>query len=262
VASTYDGTPGLVSDDQHATYVVIRLKALDDSGKRAEYDAIKAQLKAPGLTTQIGGTVAVGDRIDALTKTDVSRGEMIAMPVVLVLLILIFGGVVAASLPLLVGVLAVLGALTVTRLITVVTDVSTFAVNAITLLGLGMAIDYSLLMINRFRDEVRSGRRADQAVARTPRVGGAHGPGLWPARHSVAFQPADLPRGLPTVDGAGRDGGRPSGDGQRVDRASRAVGHAGRSDRCAASAHSVARPHVSTHGCPRVGSWCLGRAGA
>jgi trehalose monomycolate/heme transporter len=167
VASTYDGTPGLVSDDQHATYVVIRLKALDDSGKRAEYDAIKAQLKAPGLTTQIGGTVAVGDRIDALTKTDVSRGEMIAMPVVLVLLILIFGGVVAASLPLLVGVLAVLGALTVTRLITVVTDVSTFAVNAITLLGLGMAIDYSLLMINRFRDEVRSGRRADQAVART-----------------------------------------------------------------------------------------------
>ncbi len=167
VASTYDGTPGLVSRDRHATYLVIRLKALDDSGKRAEYDAIKPQLSVPGLTTQIGGAVAVEDRIDALTKTDVSRGEMIAMPLVLLLLVLIFGGVAAASMPVLIGILAILGALTVTRAITLVTDVSTFAVNTITLLGLGMAIDYSLLMINRFREELRSGRPSDQAVART-----------------------------------------------------------------------------------------------
>jgi trehalose monomycolate/heme transporter len=167
VASTYDGAPGLVSRDRHATYLVIRLKAVDDSGKRAEYDAIKPHLNLPGLTTQIGGSVAVDARIDALTKTDVSRGEMIAMPVVLVLLILIFGGVVAASIPVLTGILTILGALTVTRAITMVTDVSTFAVNTITLLGLGMAIDYSLLMINRFREELRSGRPADQAVART-----------------------------------------------------------------------------------------------
>jgi trehalose monomycolate/heme transporter len=167
VASTYDSAPGLVSRDRHATYLVIRLKAVDDSGKRADYDAIKPHLSVPGLTTQIGGSVAVDARIDALTKTDVSRGEMIAMPLVLVLLILIFGGVVAASIPVLTGILAILGALTVTRAITMVTDVSTFAVNTITLLGLGMAIDYSLLMINRFREELRSGRPADQAVART-----------------------------------------------------------------------------------------------
>ena len=167
VASAYDGAPGLVSRDRHATYLVIRLKALDDSGKRAEYDAIKPHLRVPGLATQIGGTVAVNARIDALTKTDVSRGEMIAMPLVLLLLILIFGGVVAASMPVLTGILAILGALTVTRAITLVTDVSTFAVNAITLLGLGMAIDYSLLMINRFREELRSGRPTGQAVTRT-----------------------------------------------------------------------------------------------
>jgi uncharacterized membrane protein YdfJ with MMPL/SSD domain len=167
VASAYDGAPGLVSRDRHATYLVVRLTALDDSGKRAGYDAIRPQLSVPGLTTQIGGSVAAEDRIDALTKTDVSRGEMIAMPLVLLLLILIFGGVVAASMPLLTGILAILGALTVTRAITAVTDVSTFAVNTITLLGLGMAIDYSLLMISRFREELRSGRPADQAVART-----------------------------------------------------------------------------------------------
>ena len=167
VATAYDGAPGLVSRDRHSTYVVIRLAALDDSGKRDRYGAIRPQLAAPGLSSQIGGTVAVGDRIDALTKTDVSRGEMIAMPIVLLLLILIFGGVVAASMPLLIGMLAVLGALTVTRVITLMTEVSTFAVNAITLLGLGMAIDYSLLMINRFREELRSGRPTDQAVTRT-----------------------------------------------------------------------------------------------
>src|SRR5215471_1711168 len=166
VASAYDGAPGLVSRDRHATYLVIRLRALDDSGKRADYDAIEPRLRVPGLTTQIGGAVAVNTRIDALTKSDVTRGEMIALPLVL-LLIFIFGGVVAASMPLLIGILAILGALTVTRAISMVTDVSTFAVNAITLLGLGMAIDYSLLMINRFREELRSGRPTGQAVART-----------------------------------------------------------------------------------------------
>jgi RND superfamily putative drug exporter len=92
---------------------------------------------------------------------------MFAMPVVLLLLIFIFGGVVAASLPVLIGGIAILGAFTVTRTITMATDVSTFAINAITLLGLGMAIDYSLLMINRFRQERRAAPSTQQAVART-----------------------------------------------------------------------------------------------
>src|SRR5215475_4134018 len=110
VNSYYDGAPGLVSRDRHATYLVIRLTALDDSGKRVGYDAIRSQLRLPGLTTQIGGTVAVAQSLDDQTKTDVTRGEMIAMPLVLVLLILIFGGVVAASMPVLIGILSVLGA--------------------------------------------------------------------------------------------------------------------------------------------------------
>src|SRR5579859_5937247 len=83
VASAYDGVPGLVSRDGHATYLVIRLTALDDSGKQAEYNAIKPQLTVPGLDTQVGGTVAVNVRMDDLTKSDVTRGEMIAMPLVL-----------------------------------------------------------------------------------------------------------------------------------------------------------------------------------
>jgi uncharacterized membrane protein YdfJ with MMPL/SSD domain len=173
VTSYYDsGSPSLLSRDRHATYVVIRLRALDDSGKRAEYDAIRSELDAPGLTTQIGGTVAIGARVDEITKSDVARGEMVAMPIVLILLIFIFGGVVAAGMPLLIGVLAVLGALTATRAITLVTDVSTFAINSITLLGLGMAIDYSLLVINRFREELRAGNDTARAVERTVATAG------------------------------------------------------------------------------------------
>ena len=172
VVSGYDGAPGLVSRDRHATYLVIRLAALDDSAKRAAYTALRPLLAAPGLTTAISGSVAVEDRVDSITKSDVTRGEMLAMPLLLLLLIIIFGGVVAASMPLFVGILAILGAFTVTRLITMVTDVSTFAANTITLLGLGMAIDYSLLIISRYRDELRSGLGTEQALGRAVATAG------------------------------------------------------------------------------------------
>lgn len=172
VITAYDGRPGLISSDGHATYAVIRLSALDDSGKRSQYNAIKAELDIPGLRSQVGGTVAVDDRIDGLTKSDVTRGEMVAMPLVLLLLVFIFGGVVAASLPLAIGLLAILGAFTVTHLFTLVTHLSTFAANTITVLGLGMAIDYSLLMVNRFREELGQGAPAETAVARAVSTAG------------------------------------------------------------------------------------------
>ncbi|MGH3417092.1 MAG: MMPL family transporter, partial [Actinocrinis sp.] len=167
VTSYYDGATGLASSDRHATYAVVHLRALDDSGKRADYDAIKDSLAAPGVQTQVGGAVAAEANLDDQTKKDVTKGEMIAMPIVLALLVLVFGGLVAALLPLLVGVLAVLGALSATRVIASFTDVSTFAVNSITLLGLGMAIDYSLLVVSRFRAELRTGAQPADAAART-----------------------------------------------------------------------------------------------
>ena len=109
---------------------------------------------------------------DRVTKQDVSKGEMLAMPVVLVLLVFIFGGLVAAGMPLLIGILAILGSLTVTRLLTQITDVSTFAVNIITVLSLGMAIDYSLLIISRFREHLRAGQDTPAAVAATMATAG------------------------------------------------------------------------------------------
>jgi trehalose monomycolate/heme transporter len=158
VISYYDTkSPSLVSNDRHSTFAAITLSAPDEDGKRAAYDGLRPALDAPGVRTEVGGAVAFQHTTDQLTERDLARGEMFAMPVVLALLILLFGGVVAAGMPLLIGVLAVLGALTTTRVIAGVTDVSTFAVNTITLLGLGMAIDYSLLVVSRFREELRAG---------------------------------------------------------------------------------------------------------
>jgi uncharacterized membrane protein YdfJ with MMPL/SSD domain len=171
---TYYGSrlPALVSGNGHATYAVVRLTAPDVTGKDNAYDALRPAMNAPGLTTQVGGTTAVDATADTMVKTDLGKGEKIAFPVVFVLLVFIFGGLAAAALPLLVGGVAILGALTATRLITLAASVSTFAVNTIILLGLGMGIDYSLLLVSRFREELSAGRDVRDAVARTVATAG------------------------------------------------------------------------------------------
>jgi trehalose monomycolate/heme transporter len=173
VLDYYDaGTPAMVSRNRHATYLAITLRPGDDDGKRIAYQAVNPMLTAPGIRIQVGGVVAFRSAVDDATRRDIARGELLALPVVLALLILIFGGLVAASTPLLIGILAILGALTTTRLIAAVTDVSTFAVNTITLLGLGLAIDYSLLIVGRFREELHGGYGTAQAIARTMATAG------------------------------------------------------------------------------------------
>src|SRR5216684_1821406 len=172
VVSYYQGAGGLVSRDRHATYAEITLTAPGDTGKRAAYQSLRPALGVQGVRTQVGGLTAFNVVTDDLTKQDVTKGEMLAMPVVLVLLVFIFGGLVAAGMPLLIGVLAILGSLTLTRLLTEITDVSTFAVNIITVLSLGMAIDYSLLIISRFREHLRMGKDTPAAVAATMATAG------------------------------------------------------------------------------------------
>jgi RND superfamily putative drug exporter len=186
VTGYYDaGDARFVSPDRHHTYLAVQLRAADDSRRRHAFDAIRSDLDARGLTTEIGGDVAVQAEGDAITAHDVERGELISFPIVLLLLAIIFRGLVAAALPLLTGSLAILGALAVTRLFETATAVSTFAVNTISLLGLGMAIDYALIVISRYREELnhrqedleRHGRSLDRAavhaaVASTLRTAG------------------------------------------------------------------------------------------
>jgi uncharacterized membrane protein YdfJ with MMPL/SSD domain len=159
----------LVSTDRHATYVGIQLRDGSEDAKLADLEAIRPLLvvNQGDVTTDIGGLFPFVHDANTQIESDIIRAEIISMPILFVLMILIFRGLVAAATPLLVGVVAILGAFTVTRLLANVTDVSVFAANIITMLGLGMAIDYALFVVSRFREELRSGHSTATAIERT-----------------------------------------------------------------------------------------------
>jgi RND superfamily putative drug exporter len=173
VVSWYDTqAPGLVSEDRHATYAAIQLTATDEDEMVDAYERLRPTLDAPGVQTQTGGLVAFLQQTNERTTADIARAEMLSLPILLVLLILIFGGLIAAATPLVIGGLAILGALVATRALTTVTDMSIFAINIITLIGLGMAIDYSLFVVSRFREELAQGRSTAEAIERTMATAG------------------------------------------------------------------------------------------
>ncbi|WP_245736543.1 MMPL family transporter [Micromonospora pattaloongensis] len=173
VTSWYDTrSPALLATDRRATYALVQLRAADEDGKMSAYAALRPALDAPGLTTRAGGTVAFLDEANRQSVEDITRAETLSMPVLLVLLVVIFGGLVAASTPLLIGGLAILGAFIAVRLLSMVTDVSVFAINIITLIGLGMAIDYALFVVSRFREELAAGHDTPAAIRRTMATAG------------------------------------------------------------------------------------------
>jgi uncharacterized membrane protein YdfJ with MMPL/SSD domain len=173
VTSWYDAqAPHLVSTDRRATYAVVQLRAVEPDGKTAAYERVEPALHAPGLTTEAGGAVPFLYEANHQTERDLVRAETLSLPVLLVLLVVIFGGLVAAGMPLLVGGLAILGAFVAIRLLTLATDISVFAINVITLIGLGMAIDYALFVVSRFREELAAGHDTPAAIQRTMTTAG------------------------------------------------------------------------------------------
>ncbi|MFC7244021.1 MMPL family transporter [Catellatospora aurea] len=162
------GVPGrFTSTDGHATYLAIQLRDGDENSKLDDLAALRDDLAADGLHTEVGGLISFLDDANTRINDDITKAELISLPILLVLLVFIFRGLVAAATPLFVGVLAVLGAFIAVRLLAQVTDVSVFAVNIITMLGLGMAIDYALFVVSRFREELAAGRSPADAVAHT-----------------------------------------------------------------------------------------------
>jgi trehalose monomycolate/heme transporter len=158
------GSPAFVSTDRHATYAVL---TLTETRSAELFAAVEPDLAAAGLTTEVTGPAAVTAGVSEQVSKDIARAETFSMPILLILLFLVFGSLVAAGTPLLVGGLAILGAFTATRILAMFTDVSVFALNVITLIGLGMAIDYALFVVSRFREELRAGRSTHDAVVRT-----------------------------------------------------------------------------------------------
>src|SRR5580704_9456365 len=171
------GSPRLVSADRHATYAVLQLTGADDAARHKTYDAVKteltpASLPASGVTATVGGTVPMEVAINSEVTADIAKAEGFSMPVLLILLLVIFGSLAAASLPVAIGGIAILGSFTVLRLLTMATTVSIYSVNITTILGLGLGIDYGLFMVTRFREELHRQPTVEQAVARTVATAG------------------------------------------------------------------------------------------
>ncbi len=164
--------PAFVSADGRSTYVTLSLVGADETAREDSYRAISDQLVAPGLTTLRGGQVPVYVEMNTQVKADISKAESLSFPILLILLVVVFGSVIAAGLPLVVGVVAILGSFTVLQVITHFTNVSIFAVNIVTMLGLGLAIDYALFVVGRFREQLAAGDTVDAAVARTVATAG------------------------------------------------------------------------------------------
>ena len=170
-------SPGLVSTDRHATYAVLQLTGADDAARQKVFKAIKDDftpsiLGQTGITAQVGGTVPTEVSINNEVTANIAKAEGFSMPVLLILLMVIFGSLAAASLPVAIGGVAILGSFTVLRLLTLFSTVSIYSVNITTILGLGLGIDYGLFIVTRFREELHRQPTVEQAVARTVATAG------------------------------------------------------------------------------------------
>src|SRR5437588_2556887 len=124
------------------------------------------------LQVRVGGRAEVFRQVNEQIRSDLAKAESIAIPITLFLLILVFGSVIAASLPLAIGGVAIVGTLLILRILTTFTQVSIFSLNLTTAMGLGLAIDYSLFIVSRYREELRGGLDAESAIVRTLETAG------------------------------------------------------------------------------------------
>ena len=168
------GAPTLKSSDSNSAFLFIYSEDIEwdnvqSLGKRIQekYDG-----RFENLAVYASGTGVFAHAINTKIADDLKLSEAISIPLTFILLVFVFGGLVASAMPLLVGVSAILGSLLVIYLLTLFTGVSVFALNLITGLGLGLGIDYSLLVVNRFREELHAGKTVDEAIKKTVATAG------------------------------------------------------------------------------------------
>ncbi|MEU9453610.1 MMPL family transporter [Streptomyces sp. NPDC048277] len=167
------GSPSLRAEDGHEALIAARITG-DEKAAADTLDRIAPHYRGTHgpVTVKVGGMVAVRHDMQTIIKEDLARAELIALPITLILLVMVFGSAIAALLPLGIGIVAILGTNAVLRGLTSFTDVSVFAMNLTTALGLGLAIDYALFIVRRFREELSTGADPLTAVATTLRTAG------------------------------------------------------------------------------------------
>ncbi|TMD86482.1 MAG: MMPL family transporter [Chloroflexi bacterium] len=161
----------MTSTDGHHVFTQVSLKD-DYATARQFYKQMRTEVHSDQLEVLGTGAVAIGSDFDKYLQSDLQRAEVVSLLVILPLLLIVFATVISAVLPLGVGGLAVLGGLAGVGLLARATDVSTYSTNIVTLIGLGVAIDYSLFIVNRFREELAGGGTAEQALIGTMRTSG------------------------------------------------------------------------------------------
>jgi uncharacterized membrane protein YdfJ with MMPL/SSD domain len=158
----------LVSRDGHKSVVLAAFATQEESANAVA--AVRPKLEGSGV--RFGGQDVAFEEINKRTSSDLERAELLAFPILLVLSLLIFRGLVAALLPLLVGGFAIVLSFLALRLVNQATGLSIFAVNLVTGMGLGLAIDYSLFVLSRYREELADGNDSRAAIARTLQTAG------------------------------------------------------------------------------------------
>jgi uncharacterized membrane protein YdfJ with MMPL/SSD domain len=167
--------PRLISADRHATYATLELAGKTDAQQNASFAIVKAalaQANVPGVSIDYAGIVPLNKEISGQVSKDLKRAEALSLPIVLILLVIIFGSLASASLPLAVGICGILSSFAVLRFLTIFVSVSIFAENLVTMLGLGLAVDYALFIVSRFREELHRQQDVRAAVLRTMATAG------------------------------------------------------------------------------------------
>src|SRR5215218_5316340 len=163
----------LLADDGESLALAAFL-ATDDAEDKGGLAAEEVQpiAAASPLDVAVGGFAAGFDETNDQTREDLTKAELIAFPILALLLLFVFRGVVAAAIPLLMGVISIIGTLLVLRVMSGFADTSLFALNIATGLSLGLAVDYALLLVSRYREEIRRGGATREAHRRTVQTAG------------------------------------------------------------------------------------------
>ena len=168
------GAPSLKSKDGNSAFIFVYLKSTDftEIDRSGGYYQDKYDGAYGDLEIYASGGAVFANAINGRIQNDLKISEAISIPLTFLLLIFVFGAMAASAMPLVVGITAILGTFLVMYLLTLFTDVSIFALNLTTGLGLGLGIDYALLIVNRFREELAKGLDNESAIVNTLRSAG------------------------------------------------------------------------------------------
>ena len=168
------GAPTLASRDQHAAYLFIYSSETNpiDAKPLGKLIETKYEGKFQGLQVYVNGVAAFNSALSDKISKDLGIAEAISVPIIFMLLLFVFGGLIASATPMIVALTSIIGSLGIIYLISFFTGVSIFALNLITGMGLGLGIDYALLMVNRFREELHAGKDVEEAIVNTVHTAG------------------------------------------------------------------------------------------